>query len=641
MGRIDYQDAVAAAARHQTALAVQGRVATVQTDAEMLNQRRAFMRPSDRVFFESIIEGSDMLPIRYLELGQVAARPVGRIEVPAIIGRGTGYATGFLVAPGLLLTNQHVLRSADWAAAATLTLDAEDTLDGLPRVPRVFRLRPDDLFVADTTLDFALVSVAERATDGTRLAEFGFLRLFEQTGKITRDEYASIIQHPNGRQKHLAARNNKISVYVYDDDLPADQRDANNFLYYQTDTLRGSSGAPVFSDQWYVVALHRRGVPNTTLVDGERVIVRLDGSVATPQDSEDAIQYVSNEGVRVSRMIARLRELAADSAYPMRESASRAIAALDLLHDVGDGPVATPVAVPSILRGEVRASTPRRGDLALDGLEITRRPLELFADAEGYDPTFLHGVTLSLPTPSAALRRALAPRIDAAREYLLPFQHFTTAMHAKRRLPIFAAVNIDGKRRPTGGMGPRPPWSFDPRIAEEHQPDDSIFSNVLQRGHLAAREYVVWGAGVAERRAADVHSFTLTNVCPQIRAFNAVQEWYQVERQVVAEAKHSSGGRITEFVGPILRADDPTYDSLRGRRSNAEWHTRIRIPLRFWKIIAWVQDGVLEHRAFVLDQSDELDEAGPLEMDIEAPEGVRESSIEEIAELTDLVFKGF
>ena len=453
MGRIDYQDAVDAATRHEAAQVVQQQVTTLQTEAEMLNQRRTFMRPGDRVFFESIIEGSDILPIRYLELGQVAARPVGRIEVPAIIERGTGYATGFLVAPGLLLTNQHVLRSADWAAAATLTLDAEDMLDGLPRVPRVFRFQPEDLFVADPSLDFALVSVAERATDGTRLADFGFLRLFKQTGKITRDEYASIIQHPNGRQKHLAARNNKVSVYVYDDDLPADQRGANNFLYYQTDTLRGSSGAPVFSDQWYVVALHRRGVPNTRIVNDERVIVRLDGEVATPADSEDAIQYISNEGVRISRILERLRALTVDAAFPMRDSASRALAALDLLHDVGDGPVATPVSVPSILRSTGRTADGRRSGVAFEGLEITRRSLDVFADAEGYDPEFLQGMTIPLPAPSAKLRRALAPRIDASRDYLLPFRHFTTAMHAKRRLPIFAAVNIDGKGRPKGGMG--------------------------------------------------------------------------------------------------------------------------------------------------------------------------------------------
>lgn len=41
----------------------------------------------------------------------------------------------------------------------------------------------------------------------------------------------------------------------------AARRADNAYLYSATDTLKGSSGAPVFNDQWYVVALHRRGVP--------------------------------------------------------------------------------------------------------------------------------------------------------------------------------------------------------------------------------------------------------------------------------------------------------------------------------------------------------------------------------------------
>jgi DNA/RNA endonuclease G (NUC1) len=138
-------------------------------------------------------------------------------------------------------------------------------------------------------------------------------------------------------------------------------------------------------------------------------------------------------------------------------------------------------------------------------------------------------------------------------------------MHARRRLPVlamrtvpsidsptspaarFAAVNIDGKKKPEGAMGTRPPWSFDPRIVEAHQPDDSIFSILLHRGHMAARDYGFWGADEDEIRQADVHSFTLSNVCPQIRAFNATKEWFEIERQV-AEGAETEERRITEFV---------------------------------------------------------------------------------------------
>jgi hypothetical protein len=48
--------------------------------------------------------------------------------------------------------------------------------------------------------------------------------------------------HHCRRQKHIAARNNQIRVYIYDHDLPPAERQSNSFPYYSTDTLRGSSG---------------------------------------------------------------------------------------------------------------------------------------------------------------------------------------------------------------------------------------------------------------------------------------------------------------------------------------------------------------------------------------------------------------
>lgn len=121
------------------------------------------------------------------------------------------------------------------------------------------------LFLSDQQLDFAFSAVSIRAVDGTPLSRYGDLRLFGASGKIVRSEYATIIQHPNGRQKHIASRNNRITVYPYDDDLADKDKAANFFLYYSTDTLRGSSGSPVFSDQWNVVALQRRGVVESVL----------------------------------------------------------------------------------------------------------------------------------------------------------------------------------------------------------------------------------------------------------------------------------------------------------------------------------------------------------------------------------------
>jgi endonuclease G len=572
---------------------------------------------------EPPLDRDDLMPIRYFDLGRLAAKPVGRIRIDLGSATGEGYATGFLVAPGILLTNRHVLETAAMARAATVSFDAEDDVRGLPRPVKVFALRPDELFVADDTLDFCCVAVAGTAVDGpARIESYGYLRLFAQAGKITRDEYATIIQHPHGGQKQVAVRNNQIIVYVYDGETDAP---GNDFLYYRTDTMHGSSGAPVLSDQFFVVALHRRGVPRTRTVDGKRVVLRPDHTPAREGDPPGLIDYVANEGVRVSRILARLAALASADAH-----AARALHAIGAAAGSPDeGPFWVPAAP------IVRISMADEPDD--DALEIVRRKLAVFHDAPGYDPAFLPGFVIGLPKPSAALRAELAPRLDAPAEFVLPFAHFSTAVHAPRRLPVFAAVNLDGREKALAGRMPkRPNWSYDPRLADEHQLDDSIFSSMLQRGHMAARDYVYWGADVA---AADVHSFTLSNVCPQIGAFNGNREWAMLERNVIALAT-AGQLRVSVFAGPVLARRDPLYDSLRGDHSDAIVGSGIRVPVRFWYIVAWVKAQELQVRCFLLDQSDDIDEAGPLEVDLVKPALVKDSTLAQIARLSRLSFPG-
>ena len=328
----------------------------------------------DQVFFEEIVENDDLMPIRFFEMGTLAAKPVGRIHLDLGPKVGDGYATGFLVAPGVLLTNWHVLKTPALAMAATVSFDAQDDLRGLPLAAKVFRLRPQELFFSDEKLDFALVQVEPLASQGGRIEAHGYLRLFAQTGKILRDEYATIIQHPRGRQKQVAARNNKVVVYVYDTESTAPD---NNYLYYKTDTLAGSSGSPVLSDQFFVVALHRRGVPPVRMVGGIPRVVRRDGTLAQPGDPASMFDYVANEGVRVSSILKRLRTLARHDA-----GAARAAQVLDDHSGVeADGPFWVPVAPPTV--------APKVVDEQDGFLEIIRRKSAVFAGATGYDRRWL------------------------------------------------------------------------------------------------------------------------------------------------------------------------------------------------------------------------------------------------------------
>ncbi len=611
----------------------QAHFAKVEDDMKAQRRRYAVTRrlsldPS--VFLETVIDGNDLMPVRYFEMGRLAARPVGRIHVDLGPRVGQGYATGFLVAPGLLLTNRHVLPSSEVAHEASVTFDAEDGLDGLPKPPQVFRLQPHRVYLEDAGLDFCFVAVSPRSTQGRPITDFGYLRLHAPTGKIVRGEYATIIQHPRGRQKQVAARNNRIQVYVYDRELDKEEAKQNNHLYYETDTLPGSSGAPVFSDQWYVVALHRRGVPETRTEGDEEIVLRRDKAPATVGDTVETISFIANEGVRVSRIFARLTEMlehkeeSAQSAEEVLTSIDRTVSRVDA------GPFAVPTAPVNRLSA-IRSSADEQGG----PLEVVRRKLHVFADADGFQDDFL-GVQVRAPQLSAALRKAAAKRLDDPDSHVLPFRHFSTVVHAKRRLPIFAAVNIDGGAINPSKKPARPTWSYDPRLDETHQPDDSIFSSMVQRGHMAAREFMWWGDD-DEAREADVHSFTLTNVCPQIDRFNGNLEWYKLERAIVRIAK-DKGQRVDCFMGPIFSKNDPFYDDLRSDDSQAELGTGIRMPLRFWYVIAWVEAGKLRHRCFLLDQSDDIDAAGPLEFDFAAPATVKEVSLAEVSKRADLTF---
>jgi endonuclease I/V8-like Glu-specific endopeptidase len=239
---------------------------------------------------ERIMGRSDLIDVGFLEAGYRASRSVGRVVVRGADGH---VGTGFLVAPRLLLTNNHVLSGVAEAARAHVEFDFQAGLDGRPLSPVAFDLEPQTFFHTEVELDFALVAVAPTTTSGRALGEFGFLPLDARTGKILLGEKVNIIQHPNGEPKQLALRENEL-VDLLDD-----------FLHYETDTSPGSSGSPVFNDQWEVVALHHSGVPGK---DAEGNILATDGSPWTPAMGEHAIAWKANEGVRISRVLQAIRE---------------------------------------------------------------------------------------------------------------------------------------------------------------------------------------------------------------------------------------------------------------------------------------------------------------------------------------------
>jgi endonuclease I/V8-like Glu-specific endopeptidase len=246
---------------------------------------------ADVLGLERLMGRNDLIEIGFLERGAIAARAVGRIT--AETAEGTAYGTGFLVSAELLLTNNHVLRSAEEAAGSYVQFNYQAGLDGLPLAPETFSLDPQRFFVTDEALDFTLVAVKPASSAAVELAVFGVLPLIEQEGKVILGEFVNVVQHPNGEPKQLALRENEVVDLLED------------FLHYETDTSPGSSGSPVFNDQWEVVALHHSGVPKT---DEAGNYVAIDGTAWEPGRGENEIAWVANEGVRVSRVLGVLRE---------------------------------------------------------------------------------------------------------------------------------------------------------------------------------------------------------------------------------------------------------------------------------------------------------------------------------------------
>lgn len=353
--------------------------------------------PCDGLTMERLVGNSDLFPISYLESGLKAGKSVCRIEVRDRIGRVLGYGTGFMVSPSLLLTNNHVLEDGEAAQYSLAQFNCETDLNLLPRPVKSFRIDPARFFITDRDLDFTLVAVDKISAEGITLSEFGYLPFIPAAGKIR--EYVSCIQHPEGAPKAVAIRENELIALL------------DNFVHYVTDTQPGSSGSPVFSDDWKVVALHHAGVP----------------------DKADPKKYVANEGVRISSIARRITEIAKD-----RSAEERLI--IDELY------------------AGLPGTSPASG--AVPHMEVSTRSKEYYDNAAGYDANFLgSGYEVSFPAVGGDLKDDVLTQGNG--ESVLDYPHFSLMMSRSRKLPFFTAVNIDDSRL-QDLKRTKDVWYFDP-----------------------------------------------------------------------------------------------------------------------------------------------------------------------------------
>src|SRR5262249_52938115 len=231
--------------------------------------------------------------INYLAKGTFVSHPVCRIQLKDSDRNLIGYASGFLIGPGVLMTNHHVFGAPGDAVNSLADFDYELDVAGMERRPSSFALDPGKLFYTNDKLDYSIVAVAAESIEGGRkLSEWGWLPLNGMPGKGDPGEYLTIIQHPAGQMKQVCVRENKLLKYFGD------------FVWYMTDTTPGSSGSPCFNRFWQVVALHHSGVAKK---NSKGKTLTKDGKVWDPSMDETEIDWMANEGVRVSSIVADLK----------------------------------------------------------------------------------------------------------------------------------------------------------------------------------------------------------------------------------------------------------------------------------------------------------------------------------------------
>lgn len=571
----------------------------------------ALVKPQMKGELEKIIgPTTDFVPIYYVEMARLSAQAVARV----IDGKRRPLGTGVMVSPRLFMTNNHVIADAQSAASASIQFNYQLDIDDVPAAVTEFRLDPATFFwtSAENELDVSVIAVGPRTAGEGKLGEFGWSALSSAQDKHAEGDHVTIIEHPDADYKQIALRENRV----------IGRGKKGITLYYAADTLHGSSGSPVFNDQFNLVALHHAGGGHndTELEDGQPV----------PEDCNEGIRIsaiVDALRIRHDQLPSGLRDLLAEALNPPASSTplEGAVVMSVPAGDRDGAPVVTtsPSVVTAdlvlprlVITGNVAGldTGPRIGMIAEEEsgsgqasvLERNDAPNPDYSNRSGYDPEFLSKAVAIPSIPAKLLAQCAVPKglKRSTANVVLRYHHFSLVIRADRRMPLFTIVNIDGRRlrrinRSTGEVEAVETWYTDPRLRPEQQLDQDVFERqkprLFDRGHMVRRLDPAWGSPVAAKQAAD-DTFHFANCCTQISAFNQ-HLWAGIENYALDNAG-AEKRQITVITGPVFGDKDPLY---RG----------VNVPRQFWKIVVRVsaEDGDLRATAFLADQNAALDAA--------------------------------
>ncbi len=260
-------------------------------------------------FTERIVDDAEFLPAHFLEEGALALRSVARVNIG-----NRGFGTGFLISPSLFMTNNHVISTSEEAQESRFEFNYQYDYHGNLQSVDTYTANPTSFFYTNEPLDYTIVRLNDKgsselsATEGTIPSQFhmsgsppggfvpggaseageksqmsagerwGYLRL--RVRKFAENQLCNIIQHPEARYKEVALHDNRLTRV-----LPYAVR-------YRTDTEPGSSGSPVFDNEWDIIAIHHAG--------GD-------------QDPQNPNLWLNNEGIRIDKIIEDLKQSLQDN----------------------------------------------------------------------------------------------------------------------------------------------------------------------------------------------------------------------------------------------------------------------------------------------------------------------------------------
>ena len=226
---------------------------------------------------EAIILKDQRVDYAFVEGALRVAASVARLEIPRIFSGQrdgeSGKGTGWLIAPGLLLTNYHVIEARDLDHGEAPALEADLKAQGAAtRVWFDYRAEAGGhvehaasellAWSGPDALDYALLRLRPPLPERRPLPIVRTMPALAQGARL------NIVQHPNGGPVRFGIRRN---YYVGTGDEP-------HFLRYLTDTEGGSSGSPVLNDAWLVLGLHHAAAEvQAQQHDGQTVFVNNEG----------------------------------------------------------------------------------------------------------------------------------------------------------------------------------------------------------------------------------------------------------------------------------------------------------------------------------------------------------------------------